>query len=295
MKKLSSPYYPPRARWYGGVFKARDALWRRLAFDQVHLPYGISVMRLIGAFLVPGFGFWLRGPRKLGLAAMGACGLLLLLSLAWLGYFAGNAAFGLLLSIHSSAFVYLCEPWLTGVRFGERVLISLLALLLLGGLLYLPARHVIESRWLMPIRIHGKVVVVHRIQPGNALWGGTLARRGDWIAFFLPQSWNDGIYTVAGFGTGPIIALPGDEIRFSPASLEVNGVPRPLPANAPSAGSFRLPEKHWFVWPDAAIKGHGYSAERISAALTQMATVSEQQLIGKPFKRWFGRNQLPDL
>ena len=60
----------------------------------------------------------------------------------------------------------------------------------------------------------------------------------------------------------------------------------------PETGELIVPEKHWFVWPDFAISGHGNVAEAaLSAALLPMATVSEDQFAGKPFKRWFWRRQ----
>jgi hypothetical protein len=54
-----------------------------------------------------------------------------------------------------------------------------------------------------------------------------------------------------------------------------------------------VPEKRWLVWPDLALGGHGQVAgANLSAVLLQVGTMSEQQFVGKPFKRWFWRRQL---
>ena len=43
---------------------------------------------------------------------MAACALLFAIFIVWLGYPIGNYAFGLMLSIHTTGFVYYCSPYL---------------------------------------------------------------------------------------------------------------------------------------------------------------------------------------
>jgi len=71
-------------------------------------------------------------------------------------------------------------------------------------------------------------------------------------------------------------------------------VARPLLPHMPTSGEIVIPEKSWFIWPDFDIGGgHGYvGGAAISATLLKMAMVEEQQFVGKPFKRWFGREQV---
>jgi hypothetical protein len=60
----------------------------------------------------------------------------------------------------------------------------------------------------------------------------------------------------------------------------------------PAEGEWVVPEKTWFIWPNLAISGHGATPESaVSAAMQRTALVSEPQLVGKPFKHWFGRRQ----
>jgi len=54
-----------------------------------------------------------------------------------------------------------------------------------------------------------------------------------------------------------------------------------------------VPEKHWFIWPELTIRGHGAVPETtLISTMLQLATVSEQQFEGKPMKRWFWHRQL---
>jgi len=137
---LRSPYYPPRARWYGRFLCFGDGLRRRLALDRVRLPPGISFFGLVGSLLVPGLGFYVSGCRRLGQAAVAMCAVLSAVFFIWLGYPAGNWAFGLLLSIHSTALGHLVETWLPGERLRVRIACAAGILMALGWLIYLPLR-----------------------------------------------------------------------------------------------------------------------------------------------------------
>lgn len=287
MAKSASPYYPPRARWYSPLLDLGSAVRRRLALDRVRLPPGPSVFGVVGSLLVPGLGFWLRGPRWLGNLALAACLFLVLLFFVGIGYPAGNIAFGLLLSIHGTSLIYLIEPWLTDARFRTRLIASMALLVGLGGLVYMPARNWMENRWLAPLRVNDRVVVVRKYATPPTV------QRNDLIAYSLPGNNAYGAYVAAGFGFGPVLAVGGDRVRFTRAALEVNGVPQPRLANMPETGELTVPEKHWFIWPELAISGHGnVPAGTLTTTLMQMATISEAQFAGKPFKRWFWRRQV---
>jgi hypothetical protein len=101
------------------------------------------------------------------------------------------------------------------------------------------------------------------------------------------------VWVEAGFGWGPVLAVAGDRVAFSTNSFSVNGLAQPLRAHMPTSGDFVVTEKHWFVWPEIDMYGHGNVGEGVIAgAMLNMATVSEKQFIGKPFKRWFWRRQI---
>ena len=288
MSNFSSPYYPPRARWYAPLLSWGGRLRRGLALDRVRPPAGVPWLGLLGSLLVPGLGVYVRGPRMYGQLALGLCGGLLLIFMAELGRPAANFAFGLLLAAHASSINYLLAPSLAGFRFRYRLLFSLALLILLGTLLYLPAQNYVASRGVMPLRIKERVVIVRNVGNPSAL------RRGDWVAYSVKAGGDHNGYIEAGYGLGPILALPGDRVRFTPAALEVNGRPQPRRDHMPVSGVFVVPGMCWFVWHELAIGGHGYVAEAtLVQTLLSMATITEPQLVGKPFQRWFWHRQFP--
>jgi len=287
MAKVSSPYYPPRARWYGPLLGVGEVFRRRLALDRFRLPPGPSLGGVLGSLLLPGYGFYSRGFRLAGIMAFGASLFLLLLFFVAIGYPLGNMAFGLLLSIHATSVVFVFEPWLAGARFRTRILLTLCLLFAFWGLIYMPARNWLETKWLAPLSVNGTVVVVQKSSQAPRV------KRNDWIAYSLPGSSDHTVYVRSGFGLGPVLAVAGDRVRFTATALEVNGVSQPRLDNMPETGELVVPEKHWLVWPDFGIGGHGNVAGAVlTATLLQMATISEDQFVGKPFKRWFWRRQL---
>jgi hypothetical protein len=261
--------------------------------DRILLPREIALVGLVASFLVPGLAVYIRGPRLWGRAALASCGLLLLSFIVWFGHPAGNFALGLLLSIHISGFVYYCSPLLLEASFSSRLLFTLLTMMVLGLLIYLPIWNVILQHWLIPLRVRDNVVIVHRLGSPHDI------KRGDWVMFSQKSSetgeaHNGGaIWVRAGFGWGLVLAGAGDRVEFSANVFRVNGEARPLLPHMPSSGTLTVPEKHWFIWPDLDINTRGNVSEaNISATMLQMATVSQEQVVGKPFKRWLWRRQI---
>ncbi len=290
----ASPYYPPRAGWYSPLFAFGASVRRRLALDRIHLPQRMTVIGLVASFLVPGMGIYLRGPRLWRWAGFAGCGLLMLAFLAGFGYPAGNMAFGLLLSVHVTGFVYYCKPLLANEPLQSRLAFTLFFLIAIGLLVYLPARSFIQQRWLTPLYVRGNVVIVQRLAGPHGI------QRGDWIKYSLKDSgmteYGGGMVQVRnGYCWGPVLAGAGDRVVFSADSFRVNGEARPLLPHMPGSGEVVVPEKHWFVWPELDISGHGYIGEgAISSTMVQLATVSEKQVvgIGKPLQHWFWRRQI---
>ena len=287
MDHLTSSYYPPRAHWYSRLLLMAGGVHRHLALDRLRLPAGVPFARVVASLLVPGLGFYLRGLRLWGKAAMGFCALLAFIFIVGLGSTAGNLAFGLLLSTHVTSLIYVLEPWLAGEKYRTRLLFSAGVLFALACFVYLPGRNLIQEEWLMPLRVKGRVVVVHRLAHPRAL------TRGTWIAYTIEGSGQNAVNVQSGFSLGPVLALAGDQVRFTKSAFEVNGVAQPRLDNMPQVGEWVVPEKHWFVWPEVAMSGHGnVPAEGIAATLLRVGTISEAQFVGRPFKRWFGRRQL---
>jgi len=286
MKRIESPYYPPRASWLSPLRRVGQACRRVAWIDRLHLPEGISPRAFCLSLLLPGYAFIARRERLVGRAIMVSYGLLGLTFLVWLGYPFANLGFGIMLSLHATSVIFLFNPWLAEARFFFRIACGAVLLLVLGVGFYAPIRRQLETRWLLPVRINENVVIVHAFTLAQTI------KRGDWIAYSLAAERGTGFRAEAGLGLRPVLAVSGDRIRFTPQSFEVNGIAKARLPHMPTTGGLVVPEKNWFLWPELAISGYGNNLEStIAATMLRLATVSEDQFIGKPFKHWFGRRQ----
>lgn len=288
MRKFEpSPYYPPRAHWYSPLLRIADGLRRITWLDRIHLPDAVSTGGFVAALLVPGLAFRLRRERVIAQAVMAAYALLAAVFVIWLGYPAGNIAFGLMLSLHASSILFLCSPWLARARFIFRLLFGVAVLVVVGMLFYAPIRRQIENHWLMPLRLHGRVVIVQTFSPAAAV------ARGDWVAYRMEGLSMPGLFMRDSLGLRPVLGFPGDHIRFTPTACEVNGVSTPRLPQMPGSGESVVPENHWFIWPELAITVRGNAAATTAeAAFLRMSDVDQTQFVGKPLRRWFWRRQL---
>ncbi len=288
----ASSYYPPRARWYGVFFILNHRIQRRLALDRLHMPLGMTAGGLAAGFFVPGLAVYLRGPRLWGQAVLAVCAALLLVYVAWLGHPAANLAFGLLVSVHVTGLVYYCNPLMAQESFRCRLGLTLLVLLALMLTVYWPTRNLVQRHWLTPLRMGAQVIVVRRTPPTHVI------RRGEVVAYSLTETsageaHNGGaIWAQGGAGLGPVLAVAGDRVTFSTNGYSVNGLRHRSLANMPATGEWVVPEKHWFIWPNLAISGHGnVNQEALQSTLLRLADVAPEQYLGRPFDRWFGRKQ----
>lgn len=294
MNRIDSPYYPPRARWYSPLLGTWSLLRRRMGLDRLHLPGEISVAAFIACLFVPGLAFIVHKERVIGRAVLAGYGLLALVFTVWLGYPVANVAFGLMLAAHVSSITFLVNPWLVEARFAFRMVTGLLLLLVVGGGLYAPLRNELQTKFFMPLRIKDNVVVVQMFSSPRSV------RRGDWIAYSLEgqrigdaHQFGGAVQLRDGLGLGPVLAVAGDRVRFTPQAFEVNGVAQKSRPHMPAKGELVVPEKCWFLWPEVVISGRGNAAETtIANALLGLATVRESQFNGKPLKRWFWRRQI---
>jgi hypothetical protein len=289
----ASSYYPPRARWYSFVFSLGNVLRRRMAMDRINLPREMKIGEMVASFFMPGLAVWLRGPRMWGQAALAGSAALFLIFIVWLGYAVANLAFGLLISLHATGFVYYCNPLMAGERFRSRLAFTFLMLMAIGLLLYMPARSFIQGHWVTPLRINGHIIVVQRsFQPRHI-------QRGDWVAYTFDDNnvgnnYHGGtVWLRNGMSLGPVLALAGDQVTFSTNTFSVNGILHTNLPHMPQTGALTVPENHSFIWPNLDISGHGDVGEaRISSAILGLAGVDETNFFGKPLHRWFWRKQI---
>jgi hypothetical protein len=229
--------------------------------------------------------FYLRGEKLIGMAIFAGCAVLAAIFIIWLGYPAANVAFGVLLSVHATSVVFLLNPWLASTRFIFRVVFGLAILIVVGGCIYGPLRSQLQAHYLMPIRIDKQVVVVRRsASPGTV-------RRGDWIVYSISRGGREELYVEQGWGFGLVLAVAGDQIRFTTNAFVVNDSALPLRPHMPTNGGIVVPKNHWFIWPDLAIRGDG-NAVAITSTMLGLATVPESAFFGRAFKQWFWRQQV---
>jgi len=281
-----SAFYPPRARWYSPLVSASARLGRRLAMGHIHLPSGVSPGGALASVLVPGVAFYVCGLRFWGKLALVFSAILLFVNVLWFGSRPANLAFGLLLSIHASGLGFLLEKMLPAPRFRTKLILAAALLAFLACGLYLPARALIQDRWFLPLRLNGRLIIVQRKSPPITL------RRGDVIAYSFEGANGPGIIVHGGFGLGPVLALPGDRVRFTQTTFEINGQAQPRLALMPQSGEIVMSERHWFVWPNFDMYGHGNVVDQLPERFLDLGMISERQFLGRPCRRWLWRQQL---
>ena len=168
----------------------------------------------------------------------------------------------------------------------SRVVLAAATLAFYGGCIYWPLLQTLEARLLVPLRVDNRVIVVNRLAKRQAV------ARGDPVAYVITGAFREGIALASGYGFDKVLALPGETVRFNATSFEVNGQVMPRLPAMPQTGAWPVPEKRWFVWPHLDIGSHrGAADSAVLNALRNVAMVSENQFIGRPFRYWFWRRQ----
>ena len=282
----ASPYYPPRARWHGFLFRRADRLLWRFNLDP-GAQWAETTETSVAAFLVPGLAFYLRGPRWLGKVTLVVCALLLVVFVVCLGQPAASWAAAALLSIHASGVLHRYRP-LIGKSLPYRMSASVIATLLLLVGVYLPARFLIARFLVMPLTVDNHPLVVRTVFSRAAL------NRGDWVAYQLSSGNTDMIlWESARLDVGQVVALPGDRVELSGRTLRVNGVVQEPFALLYGERSFVVEPGQWLVRPNVMVSAnHAFSDPSIfTDTLLRNDLVSNSRMVGKPFQTWFGRHQ----
>jgi len=279
MKSSPSPYYPPRAtpwsRFRSGVNRQVIRL-RASGID-----YGVT--EEIGMFfkgipwlLIPGLMWRQTGRKPLGNPVMAIWGVTVAVYIVSLNMAFANLAATIASTIHaisaSAVFVVLCPHWYGTSRIVRTVVYTLLLVLLI----YSVGLRNLVTPFAQRITSGGSTVMIH---PTGWLSGPSW-KQGEWVAYR--------------FGTGAtnfdrILAVPGDTIRFHRDSFEVNGRHfARLSELMPTDGEWTMPPGTYFIWP-TVVTFHG----DVSEMLLRFAEVTEGDIIGKPYRWWFGMS--PDL
>jgi len=192
-------------------------------------------------------------------------------------------AFGLMISLHATSANYLVMRVWQLVDFAHRMLAAVLVTAFLIFLVYFPPWELVQRYLFLPVNFGGTRVVV------NPRANVTTIRRGDLVLYRIGESYSQGVMVREGFGLQPVLGLPGDRVRFDGRVFWVDGERHLSLPEMPVTGNVLVTEKHWFIWPELHTGGHGIgdlTAQRQSAYL-DLALVSQENFVGRPFKRWF--------
>ena len=283
----ASPYYPPRARWYSGLGNVGYRVRRQLHLDALRQRSKITASRWLLSVALPGYSCFGFGRRLWGQAILVAYCLSAVVFLIWLGHVAAHLAMGAMISLHVFSQLRLLERWPGEMSPRRRIATSFGIFLATSLLIYAPLRVVLERCCFLPLRVQDRVVV---ISPRASAEG---VRRGDLVAYRIRSASVGNVRLRAGYGMGRIEAVAGEWIRFDEDTYTVSGVTRPRRAHMPQNLGWAVPQNHWFIWPDSAIKASGNgNVSNVPQVLQELALVPESEYVGKPFKRWFGRRQV---
>jgi hypothetical protein len=294
----ASPYYPPRARWYSRLHYAWVRLRSRLPEEWTLRVEDMPAGRFLMGLTLPGYGLILFGRRRLGLAVAVVYAALLMLFVLGAGFQSREVSigsetirfqpiylgFGLMMAAHALSITSFIAKAYRVTGMGRRLVLGVGGTLLVGAGVYLPTLSLVH-RFYMPLDVEGRLVwVATRPSPRDL-------RPDDWVAYRMHRQGRGLVILQAGYALAPVLALPGDRVRFTPNGVEVNSGRLLRLPGAPESGELTVPEKHWFIWPRLGINGHGVSPTVIAAFLQDLALVDEDQYVGRPLKRWFFRPQ----
>jgi hypothetical protein len=272
----SSKFYPPRAGRLGWLRRAwfvAGIQLRRLRFPT----------RLIFGILIPGLGLHQAGHCRTAKVVWGLYAASLLAFFAWLGQGGATVAALLMLALHSISISFVLQRSFPGLRLGIRVVVGLVLFVMVLVLVYMPATRFIGRHLALPLRLEERVVVF------NAFSGNRNLARGEFVAYSIPSRMEPGIMVQSGHGMDRLLAGPGDRVVFGPDEFRVNGVSSARREFMPVSGELVVPEMHWFIWP-ASTRIQGAPAAH--EFLLRVAVTDENDIVGRPFKRWFWRRQL---
>lgn len=280
-----SDYYPPRARWCSRLWYPWHHL-RQISFLRRIPPLtDLPAEQFLLSCLVPGYVLRFYNYRRTSNAVMASFFALLLLFFVAFGHLVANLAFGLMISAHATCLSMLLQRWIQPEGLRGRILLSVLSLLIVSGLIYLPLREGMLARFLPLDTGHGVVLVRCEAKPRPAL-------RDESVAFSMEyQNLDHGVYQSDGFGIERVLGVAGDHVEFLPEFFSVNGRPSATLPNMPTKGQLVIPQNCFFVWPKFDISNPGRAGFDLSAVLLRITVISQDKIIGRPCQRWFGIRQ----
>jgi hypothetical protein len=267
----SSTYYPPRATSWSRFRVAMHRQWLLIRMPRA----GREVVEDAGLFLqgipwllVPGLMWWQQGRPRLGIPVMAVWAALVAVHVVSLNPASANLAAMIASTLHAfSAAAVLsvrCPHWQGLSRIVRTVIYTSLLVLIV----YSVGLRSVTSTFAQRITLEKSTVMIHR--------SGQPWAQGDWVAYRLPQG---------NTSFDRILAVPGDTIRFHRDSFEVNGRHfERLSELMPTDAEWTMLPGNYFIWPATVNVINGRATEILSG----LAEIPEADILGKPYRRWFG-------
>jgi hypothetical protein len=235
--------------------------------------------------LVPGWSFYLAGWQKVGWCLFAGYLGAAVVCVAELGRPAANWAFMFIISAHTASVSQRSQQWLAEQRLIIQMAVGMILFTAISLLVYVPARGWFERHIAKPLPTdRGVLVLDARTRPASI-------QRGDWLAYRIDGGYADGTWIRDGYGFGPVLALPGDRVTFEEKTFRVNGTAHTRLPQMPRRGELVISQKQWLVWPHVTINMHGMAESAVEQAVLKVAVAKQEDLVGRPFKRWFFRKQ----
>ena len=282
----NSPYYPPRARWYSPLFSLWNQFCLSLRLNRLHLPFHVTPRNLALSTLVPGGSYWATGMHLVARAILMSYCACFLVFLIFVGQKISNYAFGAMVSLHVTSLLHFITRNSESMGLFKRIFFTLVCLLALGLGVYLPVRDWTLAHVVMPIHVHGRLIL---LRPDAS---PAQVKTGEMIAYKIEASGHYGVWINAGIGFDPVSAVAGDSIRFSTSGASIGQRLIPHREGMPLEGEWTVPEGHWMVWPTLQTQvNRGVNRTTVEAAFQRVAFVNQSHYIGRPYHHWFGRSQ----
>ena len=257
-----------------------------MRLERIQAPNGLAPWRVILGLIVPGYSFFATAHLHLGRVIMIAYAAGVLAFFIFLGHPVANLVFGLMLAAHASSIMWLLRLWVDRPPLWLKISMVGTLLALLGGAVYWPGLRYVQERWFLPLSTRSGIVIVQRVATPAEV------RPGDIVAYRINADALENIRIREGFGIGRVLGGADARVEFSSHAFSVDGKVHSKKPGMPGQGGFVVPQNHWFLWPDIDIQLNGAATEAMAAnALRHVAVVSQNDYVGKPYRRWFGRSQ----
>jgi len=282
-----SPYYPPRARWRTPFSALGCRIRLSLGRWGIRQPTARRIFNVCMQFVVPGLAFYFTGHRRIAKCTFAVWMLAITVFVVWLGTLAANFAFLLMVSAHGASVSQLVAPVTRQIPFSRRLILGAMLFFALAVAIYEPVLRWCFANVALPLRTSTGVIIVNPKADCSRLSQGELA------AYRIESTSSPGLTVRGGYGIGAVLALPGDNVKFEPDKLTINGIAKTRLVSMPVSGELVVPEKSWLIWPEFDIPTFGHvSGEAVAQQMLKIAVVDQRRLVGRPYNRWFGRKQI---